>query len=148
MKHLYLVLNDGGVEHYPMKQWLREHPDQLPGRDPRSSTSHQLRGALKKKGWAVQETLTAGLTVMPGVILTLPPPVNRGDEEPPDADFTLGCQLRDFLAQNLEAISVEGKKLNLYVDPAGREGVEFPTDVGPIDILAVDASDTSNWPVP
>ena len=54
---------DGGVEHYPMKQWLREHPDQLPGRDPRSSTSHQLRGALKKKGWAVQETLTAGLTV-------------------------------------------------------------------------------------
>ena len=35
-------------------------------------------------------------------------------------------------------ISVEGKKLSLYVDATDRDGVEYPTDVGPIDILAVD----------
>lgn len=28
--------------------------------------------------------------------------------------------------------------LKLYVDENGRDGVEYPTDVGPIDILAVD----------
>jgi RecB family endonuclease NucS len=28
----------------------------------------------------------------------------------------------------------------LYVDPIGRDGIEFPTAVGPIDILAIDDS--------
>jgi endonuclease len=35
---------------------------------------------------------------------------------------------------------VKGKKLRLYVDPTGRDGIEYPTAVGPIDILAVDDS--------
>lgn len=30
------------------------------------------------------------------------------------------------------------KRLRLYVDPTGRDGIEFPTAVGPIDILALD----------
>ena len=67
--------------------------------------------------------------------------MNGGDEDLLEAEFTLEYQLRDFLAQNLEAISVEEKKLRLYVDSAGRDGVEFPTAVGPIDILAVDETD-------
>jgi RecB family endonuclease NucS len=33
---------------------------------------------------------------------------------------------------------VEGRKVRLFVDSTGRDGVEFPTAVGPIDILAVD----------
>ena len=137
MKHFYVVLDDGGVERYPMKQWLRDNPDQLPGLNPTGTTSHKLRNELKKKGWAVQETQTEVLLVPSGV--ALPPPVEEEEDDgPPEATFTLEYQLRDFLAQNLEAISVEGKKLSLYVDPTGREGMEFPTDVGPIDILAVD----------
>jgi RecB family endonuclease NucS len=48
--------------------------------------------------------------------------------------------LRDFIAQNISAIDVSGKRLRLYVDPTGRDGIEFPTAVGPIDILAVDDS--------
>jgi RecB family endonuclease NucS len=35
---------------------------------------------------------------------------------------------------------VRGKRLRLFVDPTGRDGIEFPTAVGPIDILAVDES--------
>jgi RecB family endonuclease NucS len=31
-----------------------------------------------------------------------------------------------------------GHTLRLYVDANGREGIEYPTDVGPIDILAQD----------
>jgi hypothetical protein len=47
--------------------------------------------------------------------------------------------LRDFLASNLGTIDIGGRRLHLYVDSAGRDGVEFPSAVGPIDILAVDA---------
>ena len=41
-------------------------------------------------------------------------------------------------AQNLSSVRVEGRKLKLFVDATGRDGVEFPTAVGLIDILAVD----------
>jgi hypothetical protein len=59
---------DGGVELYPMKEWLRQHPDQLPGWDPNSNTSHQLRDAFKfkKKGWSVQDTDSEVRLIMPG----------------------------------------------------------------------------------
>ena len=52
--------------------------------------------------------------------------------------FSLEYQLQDFLAQNIEAIPVDGKRLALFVDQSGRKGVEYPTDVGRIDILATD----------
>src|SRR5262245_7916247 len=60
------------------------------------------------------------------------------DEAQAEAAFALEYQLRDFIAQNLASIPVDGRKLRLYVDPTGRDGIEFPTAVGPIDILAVD----------
>jgi endonuclease len=66
-----------------------------------------------------------------------------GSDEPSNDDagepfFSLEYQLRDFLASNLSTIAINGRRLRLYVDPAGRECVEFPSAVGPIDILAVD----------
>lgn len=138
MKHFYVVLDDKGNERHRMKQYIRKNPDLLPGLDPSNNTSHKLRNALKKKGWAVQETQSEVLLTPPGV--TLPPLTEdpQEDDELPEAEFTLEYQLRDFLAQNLEAIPVDGKKLRVYVDPSDRDGVEFPTEVGPIDILAVD----------
>ena len=42
------------------------------------------------------------------------------------------------MAENIETITVNGKKLKLFVDPMGRDGIEYPTAIGPIDILAVD----------
>ena len=52
--------------------------------------------------------------------------------------FPFESHLRDFIARNLGSISVNGRKLRLYIDPEHRDGVEYPTEVGPIDILAVD----------
>lgn len=43
--------------------------------------------------------------------------------------------LRSYLAKNLELIE-EG--IELYVDVFGNDGVEYPTDFGPIDLLCVD----------
>lgn len=52
--------------------------------------------------------------------------------------FPLEKQLRDFIAGNIQSIAVNCEELQLYVDENGRDGVEYPTGVGPIDILAKD----------
>ena len=151
MKRFNIVVpkEDGGFELYSMKQWLRQNPQYLPaGMDATSSTSHQLRNALKRAGWSVQETPNEERLVLPGATAAAVDIV-FGDEaesdftpeETPDAreaSFGLEFQLRDFIAQNLHVLNVRGQKLRLYVDPTGRDGIEFPTAVGPIDILAVD----------
>jgi len=49
--------------------------------------------------------------------------------------FALETHLRDFLARNLQFVE-EG--LSLFRDETRREGIEYPTDTGPIDLLAVD----------
>jgi hypothetical protein len=130
---------DGGVELYPMKEWLRQHPEHLAGGlDPTSSTSHQLRNMLKKSGWSVQETPTEVRLIMPGtggsaiaIESVLAEPIEEEEAESAEAAFALEYQLRDFIAQNLAAITVEGKKIRLYVDPLGRDGIEYPSAVGP-----------------
>jgi hypothetical protein len=140
--------DDGGVELYPMKEWLRQHREHLPrGLDPTSNTSHQLRGGLRRLGWSVQETPSEVRLIPPGDHATdarlgeiLGQESDSDEEESPEAYFGLEYQLRDFLAQNLGAIQVKGRKLHLYVDPTGKDGVEFSTPVGLIDILAVDDS--------
>lgn len=148
MKRFNVVIskNDGGVEMYPMKEWLRRHPDDNPsGLDPTSSTSHQLRDALRRSGWAVQETETEVHLIKPDSSGKPPELANvlgtdSEDDvaEPTEATFSLEYQLRDFIAQNLGGLSINGKRLKLYVDQTGRDGVEYPSAVGPIDILARD----------
>jgi RecB family endonuclease NucS len=68
----------------------------------------------------------------------------EGDSEAPVPDtldelaFPLESHLRDFLASNIEEIKPNGQNLRLYADASGSDGIEYPTDVGPIDILALD----------
>ncbi len=69
-----------------------------------------------------------------------------GDDEAPSeaeiAAFAMEAQLRDFIIENISRIPIEGQTLKLYRSAEGRDGREYPPDVGPIDILAVnDASD-------
>ncbi|MNW57024.1 hypothetical protein D3C74_347920 [compost metagenome] len=52
--------------------------------------------------------------------------------------FPFEAQLRDFIVQNISSINVNGMKLKLFVDENSRNGVEYPTKVGPIDILCED----------
>jgi hypothetical protein len=140
--------SDGGVEMYPMKEWLRQHPEHVPpGLDATQSTSHQLRNGLKKLGWAVKEMATEVRLSLPGTVgaeavigNVLGQEAAEEEGETAEASFALEYQLRDFIARNLSAIMVEGKHLRLYVHPAGRDGIEFPSSVGPIDIVAADDS--------
>lgn len=50
--------------------------------------------------------------------------------------FPIEANLRDFLIKNLNV--VKDAKLRLFVDENGRDGKEYPTNVGPIDILTQD----------
>lgn len=59
-------------------------------------------------------------------------------EEEKDLSFPIESHLRDFIAQNIESLNINGKKIRLYIDDSGRDGVEYQTDVGRIDILTVD----------
>lgn len=150
MKRFNVVISkdDGGVEMYPMKDWLRRHPNENPsGLDPTTATSHQLRNALRKSGWTVQETDTEFHLIKPDGS-GQPPELGdilgtEGEDDTPESaetTFSLEYQLRDFIAQNLDGILINGKKLELYVDQSGRDGIEYPSGVGPIDILARDKS--------
>jgi RecB family endonuclease NucS len=60
------------------------------------------------------------------------------DDDETETSFSLEYQLRDFIASIIGKISLNDKRLRLFVDPTGRDGVEFPSAVGPIDILAID----------
>jgi hypothetical protein len=140
---------EGGVELNPMKEWLRQHPHELPeGFEPAGSTSHQFRGALKRAGWTVQETDSEVRMIRPNdlaKVQSISGPLGPGDGEAEEGDgsdgeqaFALEYQLRDFLAENLDKLRIGGRTMRVYVDPTGRDGIEYPTAVGPIDLLAVD----------
>jgi hypothetical protein len=58
---------DGGVEVYPMKEWLRQHPESIPPGLSPGSNSRQLRRHLRRMGWTVQETTTEVQLSPPGV---------------------------------------------------------------------------------
>lgn len=63
---------------------------------------------------------------------------NINDENNVGMLFPFEAQLRDFIVQNISSINVNGMKLKLFVDENSRNGVEYPTEVGPIDILCED----------
>lgn len=144
---------DGGVELFAMKEWLRQHPSEVPpGLDASGSTSHNLRSGLKKLGWIAQESETEVRMIRPEDSRLASLVAELMDAESPSKEaedvgdptsgayFALEHQLRDFLAENLSKIGVAGANVRLYVDPTGRDGIEYPTAIGPIDILGVDES--------
>jgi hypothetical protein len=127
--NIVLPTEDGGIQVYPMKEWLRQHPEHLPsGLDATASTSHQLRNGLRRMGWSIQETPSEVRLVLPGgqtsaamMETVLGEEVEADEAERSEASFALEFQLRDFIAQNISTFDVKGKKLRLYADPTGRD---------------------------
>jgi hypothetical protein len=137
----------GAIELHPMKEWLRQHPDQIPsGLTPDNSNSHQLRDGLKKRGWSVTETDDEVRIVRPEIaadanaVSVLGEPTEDAVSEEEQFEFALESHLRDFIVRNLSTLPIANKRLKLFLDQSNRNGVEYPTDVGPIDILAEDES--------
>lgn len=150
-RHLVMLpTGESGLEIHPLKDWLRKHPDYLPeGMDTRANTSHQLRNALRRVGWRVEMTPTEVRLTPPDFDATaylvdevLGSPTENfledSDEDLGSPYFSLESQLRDFIASNLSSLKINGKQLKLFIDASERDGVEFQTAVGRIDILAID----------
>jgi hypothetical protein len=66
------------------------------------------------------------------------PATESGEDQ--GGSFALESHLRDYLAKHLPMLDGGATSLSLFVSPDGRDGVEFQTDVGPIDILATSPS--------
>ncbi|MBB5463604.1 endonuclease NucS domain-containing protein [Paraburkholderia sp. Cpub6] len=115
--------------------------------DPNTNT-HKIRDDFKRQGWDV---------VVAGNQVRITPPASAErvaevlgmpesddfvdqDEEIQNAWFSFERELQAFIAGNLATIDVGGKRLKLYSDERSH-GIEYPTDVGLIDILARDESD-------
>jgi hypothetical protein len=74
VKHHYVVLKnpDGSVQLQPLKSWLRDNPKYIPsGMHPDSSTSWQLRSALRNQGWRLE--------IKPDQVLLIRPD-DKGDD--------------------------------------------------------------------
>lgn len=148
----YSVVNvgpDGTPERFPMKDWCRQNPDEAPPLNPNDTNSQTLLRGFIRMGWATEKTDTEVLILHPGISAITVETIKNEDMidevDTPDSDqetvFGLEWQLRDFIAHNIETLRLDGKALRLYVDDIGRDGVEYPTGVGPIDILALDSDD-------
>jgi RecB family endonuclease NucS len=144
--HIVLRKPDGGVEVYRMKEWLRQHPDELPaGLSAETSTSHELRRALRRKGWSLE--------IRPDEVRLIKPAedgdVSFADELSVDSEtaaaddqeelaeeitFGLERDLQMALRRNIEQLE-PGLKI---IDG----GKERTTDAGRVDIMAADTGGT------
>ncbi|MFL9937216.1 endonuclease NucS [Paraburkholderia sp. RL18-103-BIB-C] len=134
-------------ELFPMLQWCRDNPGKAPTHLViRGKNSRALRRVFQKMGWSSFETETEVRLTPPGSLAAVDALLDQAEEaeiveedevEADDAVFELEREFQDFISHNLESISGGNKRLKLYTEDGGR-GTEYFTDVGRIDILAVD----------
>lgn len=139
----------GGVELYPMKQWLRENPHYLPeGTYTPGSTSHKLRSALRKQGWRLDVHPDRVLVIQPdedgdtsyatGVLPETSEDVDADEDEDvieaEEITFGLERDLQMALRANIEQLEP-----GLKIIDGGKERV---TEAGRIDITATDPNGT------
>lgn len=88
--------------------------------------------------WEIAEDSDSGFAIR---LISEGEEVGATDSESEDEGsglFALEAHLRDFLSKNLGNLAEIHPFLSLYESEDGRSAVEFQTDVGPIDVLAVD----------
>ncbi len=103
----------------------------------------ELYDPVKHGVWEIREGDNGQLIIAQETLGEAPEISTLGAEieleaEGENLSFPFESHLRDFIAKNLDSIRVNGKRLRLYTDEHDRDGIEYPTGVGPIDILATD----------
>ncbi len=151
-KHKVVVrMPDGGAAVYPMKQWLRDHPKDLPiGMDPSgkpsANSSHELRAALKRNGWT--------LDMRESEVFVIKPDENGGTSYAQEligshADADHDNAIEEEIAEAEEITFGLERDMQLalrkniqQLEPGLRiidDGRERQTEAGRIDITAVDS---------
>jgi len=129
---------DGGVETYPMKAWLRQHPEHtLLGLDASKATSWELRDGLRKRGWSVNETSTEVRLTPPGATLperlTDGPLIQDSERKQKMNEERFVEKLVSAVAPHLEPHKVKPKRSLLYelsVDASGNVVMGVDPDSG------------------
>lgn len=119
-------------ENLPHRRNVSWYPDVID----RASMTQELRFSAGSIGTVSELTRYAAELES---LISSPPAVNPFvDPEVIDDEvsFALEAQLQQFLVANWEGTEL-GKKYDIYTDEGARVGVEYPTDTGRIDILAV-----------
>jgi hypothetical protein len=143
----YVVLknSDGSPEIAPMKAWLRQNPENVPsGLDATANTSYQLRRALRRSGWELEELPDRVLLIKPDenedisfadVLLDNDSDgtENQSEDVAEAAEITFGLE-RDLQSALRENIAQLESSLNII--DGGKERV---TDAGRLDITAEDS---------
>ncbi|MBM3129401.1 MAG: DUF91 domain-containing protein [Chloroflexi bacterium] len=144
-RHLVVVKRaDGSPDVHPMKEWLRLNPQDLPkDMDASDNSSAQLRRALKKSGWELEELNDRVFLIKPdenGDISYADALIAAGDENEEDVEeevieaeeitFGLERDLQVALRANIEQL-----ESGLRIIDGGKERV---TEEGRIDITAED----------
>lgn len=144
-RHLIVVKNKNGTpESHPLKEWLRNNPQDLPeGMDANDDTTYQLKRALKKKGWEIEELLDRVLVIKPDEandtayvdeLLENSSDIGEAEEELIEAEeitFGLERDLQAALRKNIEQL-----ENGLRIIDGGKER---STEAGRIDITAQDS---------
>jgi hypothetical protein len=152
MRKRHLVVLQG-ADNQPivrlMQEWVRQNPQELPAGHSGRGTSHELRAALKKQGWHVEELEDKVLVVKPGseggisyaqALLDDDIALSEAasDEEVLEfaEEFTFGLErdLQAALRTNLEQLEP-----GLTIADGGQER---SVEAGRIDITAQDSSGT------
>lgn len=143
----YVVIKkeDGGLEFYPMKPWLRKNRHYLPsGMDPDANTSHELRRALKGNGWGLEMQDDRVLLIKPDddgdisfvdEVLGTPSDIEEDQSsedaiEATEVTFGLERDLQAALRANIDQLEPGLKVID--------DGKERVTEAGRIDITAKD----------
>jgi RecB family endonuclease NucS len=143
-QHIVVVKGaDGRVETAPMKEWLRRNPEHLPkGLDTGENTSYQIRRALRRARWELEELDDRVLLIKPDEKgdtsfadkYIEEAGIGRSEDEAAEAEeVTIGLErdLQDALRKNIEQLEP-----GLKITDGGKERT---TDAGRIDITATDA---------
>lgn len=148
-KHFVAFKNpDGKVEIHPMKGWLRENAQHLPkGMDAGENTSYQLRRALVKNGWELEELSDKVLLIRPNedgdtsFVYDLLGKVADAEDENDEEAFAEAEAVTFGLEYDLQAAlrtNIEQLEQGLKIIDGGKERT---TEAGRIDITAVDLKD-------
>lgn len=100
----------------------------------RNSTGSLVSVVNLEKYAAEIESVLTGAVLQPGIVAT-----EEGVEDP--VTFAMESHLEEFLVRNWSATAF-GQDFDIYTEDGEVRGQQYPTDTGPLDILAVSKDGT------
>lgn len=123
----YSYVPDPILPHRRSVQWLTQTID-------RTAMSDELWNSIRAGGMI--SDITRHQNEIESLINSMPPFVSTDPNIEDPAAFAMEKHLEDFLVQNWTQTDLS-KDYNIYEEDGEKVGQQYPTDTGPIDILAI-----------